>query len=165
MKKIELLFDEVILFEGIVKYGKLNKKTKLTLTNKRMIFEKEKGLFKKYLSVFEEVYINNIKVYKEQVQIKQNKEIVTIQAIDKNINISCSNNVDAKRIVEEIINIRTGSTSLERNKNKINKALNSLSDIIDIGKKIIPIVGGIAIAFGGKDIKLPKWIKLPKGKQ
>lgn len=133
MKKIELLFDEVILFEGFVKYGKLNKKTKLTLTNKRMIFEKEKGLFKKYFCVFEEVYINNIKVYKEQVQVKQNKENITIQTIEKNISISCFNSADAKNIVEEIINIRTGSSTLERSKNKIKTVLGNIGEFVGIG--------------------------------
>lgn len=161
MKKIELASDEVILYEGLVKYGSLNKNVKLTVTNKRMVFEKEKGLFKKYFYVFEEVYINNIKVFKEEVQIKQNKENITIQAIEKNINISCSNNVEAKRIVEEIVNIRTGSSLFERRKNKICKTFNYAGDFIKIGIKAVLLIVPF-LPFKGKE-KIINYLKnIPK---
>ena len=149
MKK-EFEQDEVILYEGLVKYGNLKKCVKFTLTNKKLIFAKEKGLFKKTFRIFDEILINSIKIYKDNVQIKQEKETIVIQCIDKTINFSCSNIVEARKVIEEIINIRTGSNVLERNKNRIKKVLNVVNDIKDIAL----MIGGIFVAI--KRNKRPK---------
>ena len=45
--------DEAILFDGKVKYN--GDKVLLTLTSKRMIFEKVVGMFKKTLQIVDEV--------------------------------------------------------------------------------------------------------------
>lgn len=47
MENYELGIDEVILFEDEVTHNKLKERLKLTLTSRKIIFEKEKGIIKK----------------------------------------------------------------------------------------------------------------------
>lgn len=43
----EINVDEVILYEGVIGFSKQNKNIKFILTSKKMIFEREVGIFKK----------------------------------------------------------------------------------------------------------------------
>lgn len=47
MENYELESDEVILFKDVVTHNKLKGKLQLTLTSRKIILEKEKGIVKK----------------------------------------------------------------------------------------------------------------------
>lgn len=81
MGNYELQIDEVVLYEGIVRSSTFKGSVRLTLTSKRMIFEKEKGLFKKELEVIDVILLENIKTYNNAVQVKQKGAEVEIQTI------------------------------------------------------------------------------------
>lgn len=133
--------DEVILFEGKVTVEEFKSEVKFTLTSKKMIFEKEKGIFKRKLKVIDMIPLTNIKVYKEDVQVKQNKSNVMIQTIDKNITLFCSNMSEAKNIAEQIINIKTGSNKFNRNSKKATKIV---KDVGNVAKGVVEVVASVA---------------------
>ena len=114
MKEYQLVNDEVILYEGLVKFGVTNRNVKLALTSQNMLFEKEKGIFKKKMCVMENIPINKIKIYKGKVQIKQKKSTLIIQTVDKNIEFTLDNILEAKQVVEKIINVRTDTNFWDR---------------------------------------------------
>lgn len=131
--------DEVILFENFVKYGKIKQKVKLILTNKNLILEKEKGIFKKKMHVIEKIAITKIKIYKNKVQIKQKKNIISMQTFDKNIEFTCENMFEAKKVFEEIINTRTDSNLLDRSTQKVNNATNIIKGFVGLATAIAAI--------------------------
>ena len=141
MSNYKLDNNEIILFEGQVTVKDLKTKVNFTLTSKKIVFEKEKGIFKKKLKAIDIIPLVNIKVYKESVQIKRRKSNITIQTIDRNISLSCSNTFEAKVIVEEIIKIKTGYNIFKRSSNKLKKAINVANDVKNVA------VGVAAIAI------------------
>ncbi len=140
MNNYQLENDESILFVGKVTVEEFKSEVKFTLTSKKMIFEKEKGIFKKKLKTIEIIPLTNIKVYKEDVQVKQNKANVMIQTIAKNITLSCSNISEAKNIAEEIINIKTGSNKFNRKSKKAKKIVKGIGNVVkDVGEVVAAV--------------------------
>lgn len=152
MSGYQLEKDEVVLFDKQIIVEEFKSEVKLTLTSKKMIFEKEKGIFKKKLKVIDIISIANIKVYKETAQVEQKKANVIIQTIDKNVTLSCSNVSEAKKIADEIINLRTGSNKLKRNSSKLKKVAN---DVVSVAKD----VGEVAAAVAVVAVPVYKWFK------
>lgn len=144
MKNCILKSEEIILLKESVTLENIKPNVQLTLTNERMIFEQEKGLFHKKLKVMDIISIDDIKIYKEKVQIKQKKKMIMMQTIDKNITFSCMNTFVAAKIMNEIIHLKTGSNLLERGKGKIKKAMNVVNDT----KDIVIAIGGIIATIG-----------------
>lgn len=67
--------DEAVLYEGTVKcktyQGNLYQGNLLvTLTSQKLIFEKEKGIFKKERERIDIIPLENVKVYNDAAQIK-----------------------------------------------------------------------------------------------
>ena len=137
--------DEIILLEEQVLLLPFSKNTKLIITNKKILFLKKKGLFNKKLKPIEIIPLENIKNYKDKIQVKQNKTTVILQTIEKNIEFSCSNKLTAKKVVEEIINAKTGTNILQRGKKKLKKVINVVNDT----KDIVLTVGAIFVALKG----------------
>lgn len=136
--------DEVTLFEGLIKDAEHKSKVKFTLTSKKMIFEKEKGLFKKKFKVTDIVLLEHIKIYKEKVQVKRKKSNIMIQTIKKNITLSCSNALEASIITEKIITLTNGFNILERSSRKFTKAVNKIpKNFFKVGIKTLVVVGGL----------------------
>lgn len=133
MSNYKLKNDEAILFEGKVIFENIKPEVKFTLTNKKLIFEKEKGIFKKKLKAFDIIPLENIKIYKDKVLAKNEDLSVTIQTIDKNITFDCSNTSDAKEIVKEIKRLKTSG-------NKFKKIINAINET----KDFVVAVGGMA---------------------
>jgi hypothetical protein len=151
MNNYKLEKDEVILFEGKVIAEEIKSEVKLTLTSKKMIFEKEKGIIKKKLKVIDTISLINIKTYKEDIQIKREKANIIIQTVDKNITLSCSNAFEAKKIIEKIISIKTGSSIMKRTGNKVKntigtvgKAVAGTAVVVKMGYEIAKNAGEIA---------------------
>lgn len=153
MSNYQLKNDEVILYEGQVSFEKLKSNINFTLTNQNMIFEKEKGIFKKKLKVIDMIPIENIKMYKEKVQIKQKNSTIKMQTTDKNVAFTCSNALEAKKIIEEIINIKTDSNTLDRAVKKANNLKKNLKSIANLSLACIMIPkAAIEIKENGKEI-------------
>lgn len=120
MKLNELDKDEVILYES-----KNLKNETITLTNKKIIIEKPKHLFTKK----QKINLENIKIYKDKVQIKQKTTKLIITTIDKNIEYNCKNVIEAKKIIEQIITLKTGKNIIDRTTNKTIKITKNLKNI------------------------------------
>lgn len=133
--------DEVILYEENLIINNMKKPVKFTLTNKNMLFAKEKGIFTKKLKVYEVIPINNIKTYKGKVQVKQNKNNILIDTFDKKINLTCLSFTDGQKLVNNIIYAKTGKSLLERSSNKFKATLKKIND----SKDIILTIAGIII--------------------
>ena len=132
MGNYELQIDEVVLYEGIVRSSTFKGSVRLTLTSKRMIFEKERGLFKKELEVIEVILLENIKTYNNAVQVKQKGAEVEIQTIQKNINMMFSGMIEAKKFYGKIVDASTGTTIVERSSNKIKNAFSIVDDTLGL---------------------------------
>ena len=119
MSKLE--GNEVELLRANVKYGKEDINTQLVLTDKRIIFEQERGLFKKKLKPVYMVNIDDIKTYKDQVKIEQKNRTISMQTKNKDVSFICDNIIEAKKIVEKIIDIKTDSSLFDRTAEKAKK--------------------------------------------
>lgn len=133
--------DEVILYEGNITIEGIKKSVKFTLTNKNMLFAKERGIFNKKLKIYEVIPISNIKTYKENVQVKQKKNNITIETLDKMIDFTCPSAIEGQKIVNDILYAKTGKNIIERSNSKIKNTLKKIND----SKEIILTIAGIVI--------------------
>ncbi len=133
--------DEIILYEGNVNFQNANKTIKFTLTNKNMLFAKERGLFNKKFKIYEVIPISNIKTYKGNVQVKQKKNNITIETLDKMIDFTCPSAIEGQKIVNDILYAKTGKNIIERSNSKIKNTLKKIND----SKEIILTIAGIVI--------------------
>lgn len=97
-----------------------------------MIFEKEKGLFKKELKVIDVILLENIKTYNNAIQVKQKGAEVEIQTIQKNTNLMFSGMIEVKKFCEKIVDASTGTTFVERSSNKIKNAFGIVDDTLGL---------------------------------
>lgn len=124
--------DEVILFEGEIGYNRNVVNDYLTLTNKKMIFEKKKGLFKSKKELIEIIYLNDIKIHNNEVQCVSKGFDVNIQTIQKNIKMTFNGLILPKKICTLIKNELTGTNALSRGSDKVNNALNTVDEKLGI---------------------------------
>lgn len=132
MANYELEQDEVILYEGFVSSSDAKGNLKLTLTSKKMIFEKEKGIFKKELELVDILSLDEVKFYNDEVQIKQKSNCVTIQLVSKNITLTFSGLLDASKFKNKIVDATTNSSIAKRSSNKIKDAFNLVDDTLGL---------------------------------
>jgi len=135
MKNYELEQEEVILLEDIIMHNEFKESLCLTLTSKRMIFEKEKGLLKKELVLKDILDLEDIKIYNNKAQIQQKGVEVSIQTIKKNIKISFSGILKANKFVTKVIDTITGTTVTERGTTKIKKTIDTVDDVLGINTR------------------------------
>ena len=133
MNNYELEKDEVILMDtDEVNYNSNN--LHLILTSKKIIFEQTetKGLFKTQTKtkIIDIIMLDNIKIYKEKVQVKQKGCDVFIQTIEKNFSIIFDSRIDAMKFVTKIIDTLTDTTISDRGANKVKKAINKVDDVL-----------------------------------
>ena len=88
----------------------------------------------------ETVLIDNIKMYKNDVKIEQNNKTVVIQTNPKDISFVCDNILDARKIIEKIIGVKTGATVLERVSDKTKK-------VAENATKVVLATGALATAI------------------
>ena len=127
--------DEVILYEGEVRYkAESNRivKTVFTLTSKRMIFEQEKGFFKKQKELLDIICIDDIKIFNDELQCKQKLNELQIQTIKKNFSIIFDGFLEAKKVNTKILNAVTGTTIAKRGANKVKGALDLVDETFGI---------------------------------
>ncbi len=104
----------------------------MTLTSQKLIFEKEKGLFKKERELIDTVPLDSVKVYNDVAQIKQKNATVEVQTVDKNVSIVFSGMLDARRFSGKIVDAVTGTTLARRSSNKIKDAFNMVDDTLGL---------------------------------
>ena len=114
MANYELQPDEVILYEGTVNCNEYKGNLQLTLTSRKIIFEKEKGIFKKEKELVDVVTLEQVKIYNDTAQIKQKASEVEIQTIAKNLTIIFSGMLEARKFTGKIIDATTGTTVAKR---------------------------------------------------
>lgn len=132
MKNYDLEPNEVILYEDVVTHNEHKGSLQLILTSQRIIFEKEKGLFKKEKELKDITKLEDIKIYNDKVQVQQKGTDVTIQTINKNIKLSFDGMLKASKFTTKIIDAITGTTITERSTNKIKGAINTMDDVLGI---------------------------------
>ncbi len=132
MTNYELMADEVILYEGVVTSKNYKGTLQLTLTSQKMIFEKEKGLFKKERLLIDILPLETVKLFNDVAQVKQKGDAVEIQTVSKNIVIIFSGILDARKFTSKIINAVTGTTLARRSSNKIKAAFNMVDDTLGL---------------------------------
>ncbi len=132
MANYELQPDEVILYEGTVNCNEYKGNLQLTLTSRKIIFEKEKGIFKKEKELVDVVTLEQVKIYNDTAQIKQKASEVEIQTIAKNLTIIFSGMLEARKFTGKIIDATTGTTVAKRSSNKIKDAFNIVDDTLGL---------------------------------
>ncbi len=132
MGNYELLADEVVLYEGVVTSKNYKGTLQLTLTSQKLIFEKEKGLFKKERELIDTVPLDSVKVYNDVAQIKQKSDTVEVQTVDKNVSIVFSGMLDARKFTGKIVDAVTGTTFARRSSNKIKDAFSMVDDTLGL---------------------------------
>lgn len=124
--------DEVVLYEGNIKFG--GKAGKLVLTNKNIIFQQEKGIFSKKLKDVKKILIENIKVFNDNVSIKQDNKAVTLGTTEGDVSFECENFLELSKIIGKIKDLRTDSNAFDRVKQKYDKyAKGAIGTVISAG--------------------------------
>ena len=130
MENYELEADEVILFEDVVTHNKLKGTLQLTLTSRKIIFEKEKGIVKKERILMDILNLEDIKIYNEKVQVKQKGLEVSIQTVKENIVITFYGMLKANKFVGKVVDAVTGTTFTKRSTEKIKGAFNTVDEVL-----------------------------------
>ena len=131
MKNYKLDEDEVFLHKYPIKYKNKNN-SNLIITNKNILITAETGLLKKTEKVIDKIAINSIKIYKEKIQLKIEKNTIKLQTIEKDIEFICKNIIDAKKIEKELIDIKTNTNILDRTTNRVNNIIKIARNITEL---------------------------------
>lgn len=114
--------QEKILLETMIGFNKKKINTKLTLTNKRVFLEQEKGLFKKKFKLIETIYLEELKKENKKLKTKQNDNILEIETIYESITLYFEDSKELKKFMKELEDIVSPSKIKEvlgfLNKNK-----------------------------------------------
>lgn len=124
--------NEVVLYEGKVGYEKNSNKVDFTLTSKKMIFEKTKGLFKKEKILVDLIELDDVKVFNEEVQVKQKMDKLQVQSTSKNFTIYFDGMIEARKVSTKIINAITGTTTAKRGSDKVKGALDLVDETLGL---------------------------------
>lgn len=131
----EIEENEVILYEGFAEYKSESNKAlnvSLVLTSKRMIFEQEKGFFKKQKELIDIINLSDIKTFNGEVQCKQKFNELIIQTNKKNFSLLFNGLIEAKKVNTIIINAVTGTTMAERGSEKVKGAFNIVDETLGL---------------------------------
>lgn len=128
--------DEVVVIEYEVFYGKELGLAELTLTNKNIVIQQEKGLFFKRIKVVDKMPYSDIKVYKNKARVLQNGINIVIEGVNGNLEFASSNVIEGKKITEKIITIMTDKNIITRtgeNALKVVKGIAALTGVVATG--------------------------------
>lgn len=148
MSNYKLSENEKLLLQEIVGLNTKKFKTKLTLTNQKLVFEQEKGLFKKKLELIEIIDLKEIKTNKNKSQTIRKSNQLEIETDNKIITIYFENEQKSKRFQDKLSETMIGNNFKEKTKS----VLNFISD----NKKEIT---AIAIAAGKLGVSALKTFK------
>ncbi len=131
MNNNKLAKNEGFLYESVIQFG--NVKGKAVVTTENLILYKEKGLFTKKLRVDKKIPMNDIKMYKDKVLMKQNNNRLTLQTNRGDVSFECKNIFEANKLSNKIKDVRTDTNIIDRvcigiNKFKNSEAVKMLND-------------------------------------
>lgn len=132
MANYELQPEEVVLYEGTVACKAYKGTLLMTLTSKKVVFEKEKGLFKKERDLVDIIPLESVKFYNDVAQIKQKGSEVEVQTVEKNLTIIFSGMLEARKFTGKIIDAATGTTFAKRSSNRIKGAFKMVDDTLGL---------------------------------
>ena len=132
MANYELQPEEVVLYEGAVTCKAYKGNLLMALTSKKVVFEKEKGLFKKERELVDIIPLESVKFYNDAAQIKQKGSEVEVQTVEKNLTIVFSGMIEARKFTGNIVDAVTGTTLAQRSSNKIKDAFTIVDDTLGL---------------------------------
>lgn len=131
---IKLKLDEIILFEDKVRHNSYKNVLKIILTSKKIILMKQSIILKKY-KIVEIIKLNNIKIYKNKIQVNQKGVNVYIQMVPKDMVLSFDNIIKANKFYVKLNEAITGKTRLERGTEKIKRSISTAEDALGVSPK------------------------------
>lgn len=132
MDNYQLQPDEVVLFETTATSNTYKGNVQLTLTSQKLVVEKEKGLFKKERELIDIISLDTIKYYNGAAQIKQKGASAEVQTTDKNLVLTFSGMIEARKFVGQIMNAATGTTLAKRGSDKVKDAFSLVDDTLGL---------------------------------
>lgn len=132
MANYELQPEEVVLYEGEVTCKVYKGNLQMTLTSQKVVFEKEKGLFKKERELVDIIPLESVKIYNNAAQIKQKGAEVEVQTVEKNLAIEFSGMIEARKFTGKIVDAVTGTTLAKRSSDKIKDAFTMVDDTLGL---------------------------------
>lgn len=128
----ELQPDEVVLYEGTVTCNAYKGSLQITLTSQKIVFERDKGFFKKERELIDVIMLESVKFYNETAQIKQKGAEVEVQTVEKNITVVFSGMLEARKFTGKIVDAVTGTTLAKRGSNKMKGAFDIVDDTLGL---------------------------------
>ena len=132
MANYDLQADEVVLYEGSATSNIQKGSLFVALTSKKLVLEKEKGIFKKERELVDIILLDTIKFYNDAAQIKQKGDTVEIQTATINLTLTFSGMIEARKFTGKIVDAATGTTLAKRSSDKIKDALNMVYDTLGL---------------------------------
>lgn len=132
MANYDLQADEVVLYEGSATSNSHKGSLLVTLTSKKLVLEKEKGIFKKERELIDSIQLDSIKFYNDAAQIKQKGDAVEIQTAAANLTLSFSGMIEARKFTGKIVDAVTGTTLAKRSSDKIKGAFEMVDDTLGL---------------------------------
>lgn len=124
--------DEVVLYEGFVSCQDYKGSTYVTLTSKKLVIERETGVFKKVREIQDSIDLADVKIYNDTAQVKQKSDIVEIQTVAKNLTFTFSGMLEARKFAGKLIDTVTNTTLAKRVSDKTKGAFEMLDDTLGI---------------------------------
>ena len=97
-----------------------------------LVFEKEKGIFKKERELVEIVALDTVKTYNDAAQIKQKGDTVEVQTVSANIALTFSGMLEARKFAGKMVDAVTGTTLAQRSSEKIKGAFGMVDDTLGL---------------------------------
>lgn len=124
--------DEAVLYEGTVTSRDYKGNIIITLTSQKLVIEKESGVFKKVREILDNIGLENVKIYNGTAQVKQKMCDVEIQTVDKNITVTFSGMIEARKFSGKLIDTVTGTTFAKRVSDKTKGAIDMVDDTLGV---------------------------------
>jgi len=160
MNNYQLTEDEVVLYKGEIILSGEQEKSQLFFTNLNIIFVTTiKNIFSSEEKTFIEKYpVEEIKIYKDEPQIKINKNVVEIYLKTTEKSFSFVQKNELNKFKNEVLNFFSGKTTAERKAEKIKSGISLVDNTLGIDS--VKVVGdalknsvGNSINKGLKSIK------------
>ena len=122
--------EEVVLAEKDVTCDLAKGTLKMTLTSKKLVFEKQRGLLKKELDLIGILSLSEVKSFNGELQIKQKGSSVSIQTVAQSCSISFKNIIEARLFLEKARDAATGTTVVDRGSSAAKGAFGVMDDVL-----------------------------------
>jgi hypothetical protein len=124
--------NEAVLYEGYVTSKDYKGSIYITLTSQKLVIEKESGVFKKVREIQDCIELTDVKIYNDTAQVKQKMSDVEIQTVAKNITITFSGMIEARKFTGKLIDTVTGTTLAQRVSDKTKAGFEMVDDTLGL---------------------------------